>query len=158
MSSLDSAQDKSVVVLTWKPEINPDFKEADFDALATKCWKQGFVDVNWRFLSDRFQPKDPVIVIRQGREPGLVAIGSLLLPVEKGTETPEPPGTGLIRLTKMRDSHEHPLISKRELLELGLRKIVLESQASGSLCLAPEEEDALRAVLLEKLSITLSGD
>jgi hypothetical protein len=158
MSSLDSAQDKSVVVLTWKPEINPDFKEADFDALATQCWKQGFVDVNWRFLSDRFQPKDPVIVVRQGREAGLVAIGFLLSSVEKKTGTPEHLGVGLIRLTKMRDSHEHQLISKRELLEMGFRKVVLETQASGSLCLAPEEEDVLRAALLSKLSIKLGGD
>lgn len=149
--------DREVIVLTWKPEINPDFKEKDFDALATSCWRNGHVDVHWRFLSDRFHPNDPVVVLRQGKEPGLIAVG-LLLSLEPATDSAADRSLkGLVRLTKMRDSHEHPLFSKRELLEMGFRKSVLETQASGSLSLLPEEQVSFEAALAEKFSINLFG-
>lgn len=153
------APDQDVIVLTWKPEVNPEFKEEDFDALASTCWRNGHVDVHWRFLSDRFHPNDPVLVLRQGKEPGLVAIGRLLSLVPEPVTEPCPDRTlkGLVRLTKMRDSHEHPLFSKRELLEMGFRKIVLETQASGSLSLLPEERISFQAALNEKFSVNLFG-
>lgn len=139
----------NVVVLTWKPEINPDFKEADFDELAKRCWKQGFVDVNWRFSGKRYQASDFVIVLRQGLKPGLVALGHV-----RGDRATDASADGshytLVRLTVMRDHFEEPFLTRKDLLALGLRKSSVDTQSSGAILLEDKEVQELKDVLIKQ--------
>jgi hypothetical protein len=136
---------RNFFVLTWKPEVNEDFKEEQFNALAKTCWKNGFVDSSWRFNSQKYQEGDAVIVLRQGKESGLVGVGRVI--ENSGNSADERTHYAAVRLLSMRDTFEHPFVSKKQLLGIGLRRSVLETQASGQLCLNETEIVALLALL-----------
>ena len=133
----------AVVVLTWKPEINPDFKEAEFDSIARQRWREGFIDVTWRFSGKRYKRGDFVIVLRQGVQPGLVALGHVVdeCPNELSTEGPH---STKIRLVSMRDSLEEPFLTRKALLFIGFRKTAVDTQSSGAILLEAGEVSALQ--------------
>lgn len=136
---------QNIFVLTWKPEVNEDFKEEQFNALAKTCWKDGFVDSSWRFNSQKYKEGDAVMVLRQGKEPGLVGVGRVI--ENSRNPTDERTHYAAVRLLSMRDTFEHPFVSKKQLLDIGVRRSVLETQASGQLCLNETEIVALLSLL-----------
>jgi hypothetical protein len=126
------------LVLTWKPEINKEFKEPDFNALVSKSRKNGYVDTKWRFLSKNFNTNDIVLVIRQGKETGLIGFGHILLN-ESDVDADSMTHYSTVRLVNLRSTNEHPFLSKELLLNIGFRKSILETQASGLVTLSAEE-------------------
>ena len=126
------------LILTWKPEINKEFKEPDFNALVSKSRKNGYVDAKWRFLSKNFNTNDIVLVIRQGKETGLIGFGHILLN-ESDVDSDFMTHYSTVRLVNLRSTNEHPFLSKELLLNIGFRKSILETQASGLVTLSAEE-------------------
>lgn len=141
------SENPNVVVLTWKPEINPEFKEGEFDELARQRWKQGFADVAWRFSGKRYSMGDWVIVLRQGAKPGLVALGYVF---DQRPDEPQAESSHYtnVRLISMRDSLEEPFVSRKQLLAIGLRKAAIDTQSSGAILLEAAEVSALQSHLL----------
>ena len=131
------------LILTWKPEINKEFKEPEFNALVSTSRKIGYVDAKWRFLSKNFHPKDIVLIIRQGKETGLFGFGHVLLN-ESDENFTSPTHYSTVRLMNLRSTHEHPFVSKESLIKIGIRKSILETQASGLVTLTDEEISSLQ--------------
>lgn len=141
-----------VIVLTWKPEINEDFGETEFNQLAQQCWNDGFVESKWRFLTKKYSAGDLVIVVRQGKQPGLVAFGKVTTNGEQIKDSGS--HYARVKLSRMRDCFENPFLDKKALLLLGIRKSLLETQASGGI----ELDRAECTALSEKLKATLDSD
>jgi len=135
------------LILTWKPEINKEFKEPEFNALVSTSRKIGYVDAKWRFLSKNFNSKDIVLVIRQGKETGLFGFGHVLLN-ESDQDSTSPTHYSTVRLMNLRSTHEHPYVSKELLIKIGIKKSILETQASGLLTLSNEEIASLQTHMM----------
>ena len=135
------------LILTWKPEINKEFKEPEFNGLVSTSRKHGYVDSKWRFLSKNFNPKDLVLVIRQGKEKGLIGFGHILLN-ESDKDSTSPTHYSTVRLINLRSTHEHPFVSKELLIKFGIRKSILETQASGLVTLSDEEIASLQTHMM----------
>jgi len=135
------------LILTWKPEINKEFKEPDFNALVSKSRKNGYVDAKWRFLSKNFNSNDIVLVIRQGKETGLIGFGYILLN-ESDEDSYSSTHYLTVRLVNLRSTHEHPFVSKELLLNIGIRKSILETQASGLVTLSTDEIASLKTYIM----------
>ena len=135
------------LILTWKPEINKEFKEPDFNALVSKSRKNGYVDAKWRFLSKNFNSNDIVLVIRQGKETGLIGFGHILLN-ESDVDSDCMTRYSTVRLVNLRSTNEHPFLSKELLLNIGFRKSILETQASGLVTLSAEEISFLQTYVM----------
>ena len=135
------------LILTWKPEINKEFKEPEFNALVSASRKIGYVDAKWRFLSKDFNLKDFVLVIRQGKETGLFGFGHILLN-QSDQDSTSPTHYSTVRLMNLRSTHEHPYVSKDLLIKIGIRKSILETQASGLVTLSDEEIASLQTHIM----------
>ena len=118
-----------------------------FAGLARQRWKQGFVDVAWRFSGRRYNRDDWVIVLLQGAKPGLVALGYVL---DQRADEPQAETSHYtnVRLISMRDSLEEPFLSRKQLLDVGLRKAAIDTQSSGAILLEAAEVSALQSHLL----------
>ena len=137
----------NTLILTWKPEINKEFKEPEFNALVSTSRNIGYVDARWRFLSKNFNPKDMVLVIRQGKETGLFGFGHILL-IESSKDSTLTTHYSTVRLMNLRSTHEHPFVSKEILIKIGIRKSILETQASGLVTLSDEEIASLQTHMM----------
>jgi hypothetical protein len=137
----------NTLILTWKPEINKEFKEPEFNALVSTSRNIGYVDARWRFLSKNFNPKDMVLVIRQGKETGLFGFGHILLN-QSSKDSTLTTHYSTVRLMNLRSTHEHPFVSKEILIKIGIRKSILETQASGFVTLSNEEVASLQTHMI----------
>lgn len=135
------------LILTWKPESNKDFKEPEFNVLVSTSRKIGYVDARWRFLSKNFNQKDIVLIIRQGKETGLFGFGHVLLNESEQIST-SPTHYSTVRLINLRSTHEHPYVSKELLMKIGIRKSILETQASGLVTLTDQEIASLQSHII----------
>ena len=53
-----------------------------------------------------------------------------------------------MRLINLRSTHEHPFVSKELLIKFGIRKSILETQASGLVTLSDEEIASLQTHMM----------
>lgn len=146
MVNIDASEVKFIVI-TWKPEINKEFKESEFNALVSTGRRNGYVDSKWRFVSRNFGSNDIVLLVRQGKETGLIGFGHVLLN-ESNENSDLSSHYSTVRFVNLRSTNEHPFVSKDLLLNIGLRKSILETQASGLVTLSTDEIAALNSHIM----------
>ena len=115
-------------LLTWKPEFG--FYTTDqFNELKVILRSDGSVKTLWSMRASEVNIGDGVILFRQGKVTGLYGFGKVTGSEEIITKD----GSRKFEVTfyNLRDSIDQPFFSKKELIDVGIKAALLNSQASG---------------------------
>ena len=115
-------------LLTWKPEFGS-YTAEQFNELKKVLRSDGSVKTPWSMRASEVNIGDGVILFRQGKVTGLYGFGK----VTGSEEIIAKDGSRKFEVTfyNLRDSIDQPFFSKKELIDVGIKAALLNSQASG---------------------------
>jgi hypothetical protein len=134
-------------LITWKPEFGT-YTELQFNELKKTLRKSGSVKTPWSMRASEVNVDDAVILFRQGKVTGLYGFGK----VTGSEEIIAKDGSRKFEVTfyNLRDAIDQPFFSKKELIDAGIKKTLLNAQASAHGALPQSQIDIFEEILALK--------